>query len=30
VLEVPITAAGLIFGEIQTFLPGPGFSFTLN
>lgn len=28
--EVPITATGLIFGEIQTVLPGQGFNFTLN
>jgi hypothetical protein len=28
--EVPITATGLVFGEIQTILPGQGFSFTLN
>ena len=28
--EVPITATGLIFGEIQTSLPGAGFGVTLN
>ena len=28
--EVPVTATGLIFGEIQPILPGQGFNFTLN
>jgi uncharacterized protein (TIGR03437 family) len=28
--EVPITGTGLIFGEIQTSLPGAGFGVTLN